>query len=144
MQFQFDMSARSFPEIVSLPPAATETDALLRQMVEIQREQLASLKGLLSAHDGTARWRAFLARWRSDFPELSDACKQAMPVLERLYGKLIAEMAEHLSQNSADDLDNDFALQDFLDRYGIRLSQLGTILNMVAPFAEAGSPSESA
>jgi hypothetical protein len=53
-------------------------------------------------------------------------------------------MTEHLSQNSADDLDNDFALQDFLDRYGIRLSQLGTILNMVAPFAEAGSPSESA
>ncbi|HMC89430.1 MAG TPA: hypothetical protein VKI17_07770 [Gemmataceae bacterium] len=144
MQFQFDMSARNFPAVNVPPPPATETDALLRQMVEIQREQLAHLKALLTAHDGAARWRAFLARWRKDFPELSDACKQALPVLERMYGKLIEEMTEHLSQNNADDLDNDFTLQDFLDRYGIRLSQLGTILNMVAPFAEAGSPSESA
>ena len=144
MQFQFDMSARNYPHVHAPPPPATETDALLRQIVELQREQLASLKGLLSAHDGAARWRAFLARWRDDFPELSEACKHAMPILERLYGKLIEEMTEHLSQNSSDDLDNDFALQDFLDRYGIRLSQLGTILNMVAPFAEAGSPSESA
>jgi hypothetical protein len=144
MQFQFDMSSRHYPPLNAAAPPATETDAILRQLVEIQREQLASLKALLSAHDGAARWRAFLARWRNDFPELSDACKQAMPVLEKMYGKLIAEMTEHLSQNNADDLDNDFTLQDFLDRYGIRLSQLGTILNMVAPFAEAGSPSESA
>jgi len=144
MQFQFDMSSRHYPPVNAAAPAATETDAILRQLVEIQREQLASLKALLSAHDGAARWRAFLARWRNDFPELSDACKQAMPVLEKMYGKLIAEMTEHLSQNNAEDLDNDFTLQDFLDRYGIRLSQLGTILNMVAPFAEAGSPSESA
>jgi hypothetical protein len=144
MQFQFDMSSRHYPPLSAAAPPATETDAILRQLVEIQREQLASLKALLSAHDGAARWRAFLARWRNDFPELSDACKQAMPVLERMYGKLIAEMTEHLSQNNAEDLDNDFTLQDFLDRYGIRLSQLGTILNMVAPFAEAGSPSESA
>jgi hypothetical protein len=144
MQFQFDMSSRHYPPLNAAPPPATETDAILRQLVEIQREQLASLKALLSAHDGAARWRAFLARWRNDFPELSDACKQAMPVLEKMYGKLIAEMTEHLSQNNAEDLDNDFTLQDFLDRYGIRLSQLGTILNMVAPFAEAGSPSESA
>jgi hypothetical protein len=138
------MSSRHYPLLNAAAPPATETDAILRQLVEIQREQLASLKALLSAHDGAARWRAFLARWRNDFPELSDACKQAMPVLEKMYGKLIAEMTEHLSQNNAEDLDNDFTLQDFLDRYGIRLSQLGTILNMVAPFAEAGSPSESA
>ncbi|HEV3084846.1 MAG TPA: hypothetical protein VGY66_34110 [Gemmataceae bacterium] len=144
MQFQFDMSSRHYPPLNAAAPPATETDAILRQLVEIQREQLASLKALLGAHDGAARWRAFLARWRNDFPELSDACKQAMPVLEKMYGKLIAEMTEHLSQSNAEDLDNDFTLQDFLDRYGIRLSQLGSILNMVAPFAEAGSPSESA
>jgi hypothetical protein len=35
-------------------------------------------------------------------------------------------------------------LQVILDRHGMRLTQLGTILNMVAPFVDAGSPSESA
>jgi hypothetical protein len=36
-------------------------------------------------------------------------------------------------------------VQEFLDRYGMRLAQLGTILNLVAPLAEAGpSQGESA
>jgi hypothetical protein len=34
-------------------------------------------------------------------------------------------------------------LQDFLDRYGMRLAQLGTILNLVGPLAEAGNQSEA-
>src|SRR5437660_3020631 len=90
MHFQFDMSSRNFPQADAPASPASETDALLRQMVDIQREQLANLKALLCAHDVAARWRAFLARWRGDFPELSDACKQAVPILERLYGKLLA------------------------------------------------------
>ena len=98
MHFQFDMSARSFPQ-VEAPPANSETEALLRQLVELEREQLAGLKALVGVHDGTARWRAFLARWRQDFPELSEACRQALPVLERTYGKLIAELTEQLGSN---------------------------------------------
>ena len=33
--------------------------------------------------NGGSRWRAFLARWREDFPNLSDSCKQAMAILEK-------------------------------------------------------------
>ena len=40
-------------------------------------------------------------------------------------------------------LDTDFALQEFLDKYGMRLAQLGTILNLVAPLAEASQQGES-
>jgi len=63
--------------------------------------------------------------------------------LERTYGRLIAEMADRLNDDD-DGLDNDFALQEFLDRYGMRLAQLGTILNLVAPLAEAGPSGETA
>jgi hypothetical protein len=66
-----------------------------------------------------------------------------VPILERSYGKLIEELTEFLSQGG-DALDTEFGLQEFLDRYGMRLAQLGTILNLVAPLAETGSPSESA
>jgi hypothetical protein len=142
MQFQFDMTALSYPPLHQ-PNAPADTHELLRQMLEVQREQLSHFKALLNAHDGGARWRAFLARWRDDFPDLSQACRQAMPVLERSYGKLIEELTEYLGQNSNDVLDNDFALQEFLDKYGMRLTQLGTLLNLVAPFADSGSPSES-
>jgi hypothetical protein len=143
MHFQFDMSAVSFPALESAPAPASEVHDLLRQMLAVQQEQLAQLRAFLGAHDGGARWRAFLERWRQDFADLPQACRQALPILERSYGKLIAELADHLCQNGADALENDFALQEFLDRYGMRLTQLGTILNLVAPFAEAGSQRES-
>jgi hypothetical protein len=90
----------------------------------------------------SGRWRAFLNRWQEEFPDLSETCRKALPILEQCYGKLIAELTEHLS-TGGDALDNDFALQEFLDRYGMRLGQLGTILNLVAPLAEAGAQGES-
>jgi hypothetical protein len=115
---------------------------LLRQILEVQREQLAYQRAAAAAHDMTARWRAYLARWQNEFPGLSEDCRRAMPLLERCYGQLIADLTARLTDE--DGLDNDFALQEFLDRYGMRLAQLGTILNLVAPLAEAGPQNESA
>ena len=55
-----------------------------------------------------------------------------------------AALVDELHQNGSDALDSEFALQDFLDRYGMRLGQIGNILNLVAPLAEAaGTQSES-
>ena len=144
MQFQVDVFPTGSPAPAQPQPASdNETANLLRQILDVQREQLTHLQAFSAAHDTSSRWRAFLARWREDFSDLPGACRQAIPVLERTYGKLIAELTEYLSQNGSDALDNDFALQEFLDRFGMRLAQLGTILNLVAPLAEAGSPSES-
>jgi hypothetical protein len=143
MIFQFDMTSTDYPSPEQVPIGPHDLAGLLRELLNVQREQLALQRNLLSAHDGGARWRAFLARWREDFPDLKESCRQAVPVLERTYSKLITEMTEQLCQSGSDSLENDFALQEFLDRYGMRLTQLGTILNMVAPLAEAGSPSES-
>jgi hypothetical protein len=144
MYYQFDVSLCSAP-LACEPAMNSESEMadLLRQLIEIQREQLTHLQAFSAAHDTSSRWRAFLARWRDDFSDLPEACRQSVPILERTYGKLIAELTEHLSENGNDALDNDFALQDFLDRFGMRLAQLGTILNLVAPLADAGSPSES-
>jgi hypothetical protein len=116
---------------------------LLRQILEVQREQLAMQKAAAAAHDNTARWRTFLARWQQEFPDLSDGCRKAMPLLERTYSRLISELTARIGDED-DALENDFGLQEFLDRYGMRLAQLGTILNLVAPLGEAGSQNESA
>jgi hypothetical protein len=99
MFFQFDMSAAGSPTVESASASATEVHDLLRQMLEVQREQLAHLRAFLGAHDGGARWRAFLERWRQDFADLPQACRQALPILERSYGKLIAELTEQLCQD---------------------------------------------
>ena len=141
MNFQMDVTPVLPP---TAPPAAPtpdpETITLLKQILEVQREHLAYLR---AAHDVGSRWRAFMARWREDFPDLATSCKEVVPLLEKSYGALISELADQLRQQGDNALENDFALQEFLDRYGMRLAQLGTILNLVAPLAESSSQGES-
>src|SRR5262245_3085484 len=145
MNFQFDVSRTqaATPTAGPSPAPLSEAADLLRQILEVQREQLAQLRASAAAHDMGGRWRAFLARWQEDFPDLAAGCKKALPHLERAYGKLIADLSDHLGQNGSEALDTDFTLQEFLDRYGMRLAQLGAILNLVAPLAEAGPQGES-
>jgi hypothetical protein len=109
----------------------------MKQMLEVQREHLALLRAQQAAQDGPSRWRAFLARWENDFPGLASDCKQVLPQVERSYLTMIREMIDRLKAGDADDLENEFALGEFLDRYGIRLGQLGNILGQIGPLAEA-------
>jgi hypothetical protein len=140
MNFQFVGSPPPLPdEPIPVPPS--ETTELLRQMVELQKEQLAMYRASSAAHDHASRWRAFLARWQEDFPDLPESCRHAVPILERAYITLIAELADHIQHNGS--LDNEFTLGEFLDRYGMRLSQLGTILSLVAPLADAAGSAGS-
>jgi hypothetical protein len=144
MHFQFDVTpVTPLPASEPIPATVAEGVDLLRQILEVQREQLNYLRATTAAHDMGGRWRAFLTRWQEEFPELSQGCRKALPAIERAYGKLIADLTEMLCQDGNDALDNDFALQEFLDRYGMRLAQLGTILNLVGPLADAGSQGES-
>jgi hypothetical protein len=141
MNFQVDVTS-AVPNLPAPPPHVAgptpEVAELLRQILEVQKEQLAQQRAAAAAHDMTARWKAFLSRWQDEFPDLADSCRQAMPLLERSYGRMITELTERLIGED-DPLETDFALQDFLDRYGMRLAQLGTILNLVAPLAESGT-----
>ena len=144
MNFQIDVSS-SLPQRTAEPhPSSPERGPdladLLRQILEVQREQLAYQRAAAAAHDMTARWRAYLSRWDDEFPDLSGGCKKAMPHLERVYGQMITDLSEKV--NDDDGLDSEFAVQEFLDKYGMRLAQLGTILNLVAPLAEAGNAAE--
>src|SRR3989442_5100095 len=114
MQFQIDVSSTTAPRAVdpsTTPPPSTDTVDLLRQILEVQREQLSYQKAALQAHDAAARWRSFLSRWKEDFPGLSDACRRTLPTLERCYGQLIVELNSSLNDQGSDALDNDFALQ---------------------------------
>src|SRR5690348_15059100 len=78
------------------PAAGPEVADLLRQVLEVQREQLAVMKVQTQAQDGAARWRAFLSRWQADFPDIGSACKQVLPVVERAYLGLIQELTDRL------------------------------------------------
>ena len=111
-----------------------EVAELLRQVVELQREQLAALRVQMAAQDQSARWRQFLARWQGEFPTVGASCRQALPAIERAYLTLAQDLADHVQ---AEGIDSEFALAEFLDRYGVRVAQLGGVLAQVGPLADA-------
>jgi len=143
MHFQFEVSALVPPPADAARAEAPAGDLadLLREMLEVQREQLQWLRHSANAHDAGNRWRAVLSRWQNDFSDLPAACKSVLPQLERAYIAQIAELTEHLRQDGDDPIGNEFALSEFLDRFGIRLSQLGGILSLVGPLADIAEAS---
>ena len=112
----------------------------LTQILQVQREQLALAKNM--AQDNNARWRTLLSRWQKDLPFLMDHCRQAYPTLERAYLHLISAMVEEVSEKDEGDMDNEFTLQDFLDRYGMRLGQLGHMVHIIGSIAEIANQNE--
>src|SRR5258708_11192966 len=100
MILQLEMAPITGSPSESFSPSSSETVDLLRQILEGQREQLTHL---LAVHDNNARWRAFLSRWHVDFPDLSDACRQAEPSLQPTYVHLIFVLTGPLCNHSRDD-----------------------------------------
>ena len=132
------------PGVILPPPTPTagpETDALLRQLLDVQKEQLRVLQAQAASQDALARWRALLARWQTDFPDLGLACRQVLPTIERAYLRMVQELTDRL-RSEGGELENEFVLNEFLDRYGMRLGQLGAILSQLSPLADA-APVES-
>lgn len=119
-----------------LPPTNAEVADLLRQMLDVQREQVGLMKAQQVAQDNLSRWRAFLGRWAGEFPEIGGACKQSLPALERTYLLLLRDLTERVKELGPD-LEDEFVLGEFLDRYGTRVTQLGNIISNISPIADA-------
>lgn len=128
------------PDAPSQPAAATEVADLLRQMLDLQKEQLHLARHAAHQADGVGRWRNFLTRWQGDFPNAGPACKEVLPQVERAYLTVMTELTDRLRGDDAEDIENDYVLSEFLDRYGSRLNQLGTILSQLSCLADATPP----
>jgi len=139
---QFDIAPYSLPA-GQLPRATPSLSAdLLRQMLDVQRQQLELMKAnqtaltAMAEAQNQARKRSWFDRWQEEFPDLPENCRQVMPILERAYLNLIATLAEEVRDNNGESFESDFALRDFVDRFGLPLVHLGGILSALAPLTE--------
>ena len=123
------------------PFPGAEIADLLRQSIDLQREQVQLLRQQQAANDNVGRCRAFLAKWAAEFPDVGPACKKSLPALERAYLALLSDLTERVAE-LGDDLADEFVLSEFLDRYGIKVNQLGGIINQLGPIADA-TPAET-
>jgi hypothetical protein len=160
MQFQFDTaSAGRTPPVVPQQTPVEATNDLLRQLLELQRDSTVQQREMLAqlvaveqehlnharaaAQDALSRWRNLLSRWQNQHPEFANQCRQAYPLLEKAYVGMLVGMVEELARDGDDALENDFAVQEFLDRYGMRVGQLSHLLSVLGPLAEAASQNET-
>src|SRR5262249_17673681 len=145
MQFQFDVTPQVSGVELPKPPAPAPAVELLRQLVEVQREQLELMKvnqaNLSAMAEAQSKRRSWFDRWQEEFPDLPDACRQAVPLLERSYLTLVARLTEELRENE-ETFESEFTLRDFLDRYGFPLVHLGGILQAVAQLTDVNTVSE--
>jgi phage gp36-like protein len=125
------------------PPLPADQTELLRQLVDLQRQQLDLFKAQQANQDDRARTRSFHGRHAEEFPDLPAACKRVLPAVERAYLALLADLTERVGDDTAEVLGNEFAVAEFLDRYGMKLMQLGNILGQVGQLANLAPPDAS-
>jgi len=140
MHFQFTVAPPTPALPIPVAGHATGSDTsveLLRQMLDVQREHLGFLQAQAANADAGTRWKNFLTRWNGEFPGIGRQCKEVLPAVERAWLGLIHELTSKLREQPADELENEFALAEFLDRYATKIGQLGLMISQLGPLADA-------
>ena len=142
----------------TIPPGVNDPVALLhvlvnmqaqsldlqRQALEMQRQQLElTRESAQVAREQRARQVAELERWQASHEGVIEHCKDTLGRLEQVHAALMADMADHVADNHENLVDGDFALSDFVDRFGPRLAHLNTMLAILRPLAAAAKKTEA-
>jgi hypothetical protein len=115
-----------------------------RQMMELQRQQLELAREVTQINrEQRSRQMAELERWQSGHEEVLESCRESLANLEQVHAALMGELAAYVKDNYENLLDGEFALTDFVDRFGPRLAHLNTMLAVLRPLAAAVRKAES-
>ena len=116
----------------------SQTLDLQRQSLDLQRQQLDLAREAAQINrEQRARQIAELERWQNSHESVIEHCRESLTSLEQVHASLMGELANYVSENHENLLDGDFALTDFVDRFGPRLAHLNTMLAVLRPLAAA-------
>jgi hypothetical protein len=115
-----------------------------RQTMELQRQHLELTRELVQVNrEQRQRQVAELERWQQGHESVLDACRESLGNLEQVHAALMGELANHVKENYDNLLDGEYALTDFVDRFGPRLAHLNTMLAVLRPLAAAMRKTET-
>jgi hypothetical protein len=135
---QLDISAGTVPP--TAPPAldASDTGKLLRDLVILQQRSCELLAELVNQVSLQQRQRtAELKAWKEANPQLAKSCRQAAEALTKVHAEFLSGIAREAADNADDFADSEYALGEFIDRYGPRLAHFNGVLQL---FAQLGAP----
>lgn len=138
---QFDISAGSVPSPGQDRPGAADggdVTRLLRDMVGLQQRACELLTELLNQVSLQQRQRnAELKAWKEANPQLAKSCRRAAESLSKVHTEFLSGIAREAADNADDFTDSEYALGEFIDRYGPRLAHFNGVLQL---FAQLGAP----
>lgn len=109
-----------------------------RQILEVQRQELDLLRETVQvSREQRARQVADLERWQQGHAHVLESCKGTLGQLEQVHAALMSDLTVYVEDNHDNLMDGDFALSDFVDRFGPRLAHLNTMLAVLRPLAAA-------
>jgi chromosome segregation ATPase len=121
-----------------------QTLELQRQTMELQRQQLELSREVAQINrEQRSRQVAELERWQNGHEEVLDSCRESLGHLEQVHAALMGDLASYVKENYENLVDGEFALTDFVDRFGPRLAHLNTMLAVLRPLAAAIRKTES-
>lgn len=158
MQFQFDVSSGAVPKQATAGPSSADATGqlvvgLLQQMLDAQKQAHQEIVGLLREQlqharaihaENFARWKTILGRWEDEYPDLPAFCRRVYPLMEKSYLEMLNTLSQDLADQGEDAFSSEFAIQDFIDRNGMKLGQFAHLLSVIAPISEIGNQQAAA
>ncbi|MFN9249066.1 MAG: hypothetical protein ACK6DS_18550 [Planctomycetota bacterium] len=91
------------------------------------------LEELIDQMGSDQRQRAAeLGQWREANPALARRCRAAAEALSQVQTEFLENITIDIKENYENMLDGDFALNEFVDRYGPRLAHLNGVLQVLS------------
>ena len=140
---QLDISSGTVAPGGPAQPAmdASETNRLLREIVALQGRTCQILTELVNQVSLQQRQRAAeLKAWKDANPELARSCRQAAESLAKVHTEFLGSIARDAAENAEDFGDSEYALGEFIDRYGPRLAHFNGVLQLLA---QLGAPQQA-
>ncbi len=134
--FRIDVAASGSSEpAVSKRPKSGDSEIadLLRQLIVSQERQNELLEDLVDQMSAAQRQRNNeLNQWRDANPMLARRCRMAAEALSRVQTEFLENLTIDVKENYENLVDGDFALNEFVDRYGPRLAHLNGVLQVLS------------
>ena len=113
-----------------------ELTAVLREMLAVQKRSCDILGEVLKHVSLQQRQRAAeLKAWRENNPAVARACRRAAESLSQVHTEFLTGLAEEAAENAEDFADSDYALGEFIDRYGPRLAHFNGVMQLLSQLA---------
>ena len=139
---QVDITANpSAGGAVSVPSAAPEQTQVLREILSALDRQNELLEELVDQQSQQQRQRdGELRRWRQEHPQLARSCRSAVQSLGQIHSDMLTNMTSEINANVEELSDGDYALSEFVDRYGPRLAHLTGMLHVLSQLGFPPNP----